>query len=156
MINLNWIRILLISILLSGCASTPVVEIEPFDTSVSFEGDFDQSWSKLVAFLSTNDVSIGTIEKDSGLVTLSGDNLSVDLLRSYCDAKAPFMWVLQNGVANGSVLMTEEDGFITATVNIKLRATSMFTDWNTGKTSYTTKPCNSLGAFETAVLNSIQ
>jgi hypothetical protein len=154
--NSKCIHIIWLSILLSGCVSTPVIEIEPFDTSVSFEGDFDRSWSKLVAFLSTNDVSIGTIEKDSGLITLSGDNLSVSLLREYCDATAPFLWSLQSGGAKGSVLMTADDGFVTATVNIKLTATSMTTDYSTGRVTYSTKPCNSRGVFETAVLNSIE
>ena len=144
------------AVILTGCASNPVVEIEPFDTSISTEGDFDASWSKMVAFLSTNDISIGTIEKDSGLVTLSGDSLSVPVLQKYCDAKAPFLWVLQNGTARGSVLMVDDDGFVTTTVNLKLTGTSMYTDWNTGRTNYTTKPCNSTGVFETALLNSVK
>lgn len=142
--------------ILTGCASNPVVELEPFDTSISTEGDFNESWSKMVAFLSTNDISIGTIEKDSGLVTLSGDSLSVPILRKYCDATAPFLWVLQNGTARGSVLMVNDDGFVTTTVNLKLNGTSMYTDWNTGRTNYQTKPCNSTGVFETALLNSVR
>ena len=43
--------IAVIVLLLGGCASAPVVEIKPFDKTVSFEGDFDQAWSKLVNFL---------------------------------------------------------------------------------------------------------
>jgi hypothetical protein len=143
-----------ITLMLGACASAPVVDIKPFDKSVSFEGDFDGSWSKLVAFLSTNDISIGTIEKDSGLVTLSGDNLSTSVVQIYCDAQAPFLWTLTGGRAGGSILMVEEDGFVTATVNIKFYGTSMTAMSNPPQ--YSTKPCNSTGAFESAVLGSLQ
>ena len=151
------ILMLVIIAFLTGCVTAPVVEIKPFDKSVSFEGDFDESWGKLVRFLSTNDVNIGTIEKDSGLITLSGDNLSAGLIQEYCDAAAPFMWVLSSGLAKGSVLMTNEDGFITATVNVKFNATSSYTDYMGGSgTKYSTTSCNSRGAFETALLGSLQ
>ena len=143
-------------IALGGCASAPVVEIKPFDKSASFEGDFDESWSKLVAFLSTNDVSIGTIEKDSGLVTLSGDNLSVALIQEYCDASAPFLWTLTGGKAKGSILMTEDSGFVTATVNVTFDGTIFFPQMGTNPAQYRSNRCNSRGAFETAVLGSIQ
>ena len=152
----NFLKLSIMVSLLAGCVTTPVVEIEPFDTSVSFEGDFGKSWSKLVQFMSTNDINIGTIEKDSGLITLSGDNLSVPILQQYCDATAPFLSILQSGTAKGSVLMVEDDGFITTTVNVKLTATSMYTDLYTGRTTYSTKPCNSTGVFETALLSSVQ
>ena len=116
----NFLKLSIMVSLLAGCVTTPVVEIEPFDTSVSFEGDFGKSWSKLVQFMSTNDINIGTIEKDSGLITLSGDNLSVPILQQYCDATGSC-----NLAPKGSVLMVEDDGFITTTVNVKLTATSM-------------------------------
>ena len=148
--------IIALMVFLGGCASAPVVEIKPFDKSVSFEGDFNQAWSKLVNFLSTNDISIGTIEKESGLVTLSGDNLGSTLITSYCDASAPFMWTLTGGKARGSVLMTEDSGFVTATVNVKFDGTIFFPQMGQSPAQYRTNPCNSRGAFETAVLGSIQ
>tara|TARA_B100000780_G_scaffold278495_1_gene252205 strand:- start:1463 stop:1933 length:471 start_codon:yes stop_codon:yes gene_type:complete len=147
--------IIALMIFLGGCASAPVIEVKPFDKSVSFEGDFDESWARLVNFLSTNDVSIGTIEKDSGLVTLSGDNLSGALVSEYCAATVPFLSTLTGGRANGSVLMTEDSGFITATVNIRFQATTMFPGYNSPPT-YSTTGCASRGAFETAVLGSLQ
>ncbi|WP_297820484.1 hypothetical protein [uncultured Paraglaciecola sp.] len=146
--------VVLAALMLGGCASAPVVEIKPFDKSVSFEGNYDESWSKLVGFMSTNDISIGTIEKDSGLVTLSGDDLSPELIAEYCDAKAPFLWVLTGGKGSGSVLMTEDSGFITATVNVKFQGTSTYTMANPPQ--YKTAKCNSRGAFESAVLGSLQ
>jgi hypothetical protein len=139
---------------LGGCASAPVIDIKPFDKSVSFEGDFDESWSKLVAFLSTNDVNIGTIEKDSGLITLSGDNLSVGIITQYCDATATFLWTMTGGTARGSILMVEDSGFVTATVNVKFQGTSSST--LSSPPTYSTSPCNSRGVFEASVLGSLQ
>tara|TARA_Y100000991_G_C21969625_1_gene348703 strand:+ start:68 stop:535 length:468 start_codon:yes stop_codon:yes gene_type:complete len=141
-------------IILGGCASTPVVEIAPFDKSASFEGDFNQSWSKLVAFMSTNDISIGTIEKDSGLITLSGDNLQPSVIKNYCDATSGFLSVLSSGRAQGSVLMVDDEGFITVTVNAKFQGT--FVNAMTNPPTYNTYPCNSTGVFETAVLGAVQ
>jgi|TARA_B110000211_G_scaffold147214_1_gene167706 hypothetical protein len=152
----NLFLISVLSLFLGACASAPVIEIKPFDKSVSFEGDFDQAWSQLVAFLSTNDISIGTIEKDSGLVTLSGDNLSSALISEYCDASAPFLWTLTGGNGTGSVLMTEDSGFITATVNVRFKGTIFFPQMGQSPPQYRTNPCNSRGAFETAVLGSLQ
>ena len=150
----NLLVVLFIAVFLGGCASAPVIDIKPFDKSVSFEGDFDESWSKLVAFLSTNDVNIGTIEKDSGLITLSGDNLSAGVITQYCDATATFLMTMTGGTARGSILMTEESGFVTATVNVKFQGTSY--SGLTNPPTYSTRPCNSRGAFEASVLGSLQ
>ena len=35
--------VVLAALMLGGCASAPVVEIKPFDKSVSFEGNYDES-----------------------------------------------------------------------------------------------------------------
>jgi hypothetical protein len=154
MTNIKQSVLLIIAIILGGCASAPVVEIAPFDKSVSYEGNFDQSWSRLVAFMSTNDISIGTIEKDSGLITLSGDNLSSSVLANYCDARSTFGFTLTSGQARGSVLMVDDEGFITVTVNVKFMGT--FMNGFTNPPSYSTRACNSTGVFETAILGSLQ
>ena len=142
-----------IASLLAACASAPI-EIKPFDKSVTTEADFNESWSKLVQFVSTNDINVGTIEKDSGLITLSGDSLSPSLVKEYCDTVPPFLWVLSGGVAKGSILMVEEDGFVTTTVNTRFSGTS-YTSM-TNPPQYQTRPCNSRGAFEAAVLGAVQ
>jgi hypothetical protein len=139
--------------LLAACASAPI-EIKPFDKSVTTESDFNESWSKLVQFVSTNDINVGTIERDSGLITLSGDSLSPSLIREYCDATPPFLWTLTGGVAKGSILMVEEDGFVTTTVNARFSGTSYTSITNPPQ--YTTRPCNSRGSFEAAVLGAVQ
>jgi len=140
------------ALIFTACASRPVVEIKPFDTSISFEGSYNEAWSKLIAFLSTNDIGIANLEKASGLIILKGDNLGVQTIQKYCDAQAPFLYTLIYGKASGSIIMTEDSGFVTATVNTKFESTSR----GTGTSPNRTAPCRSSGLFETAVLGSIQ
>ena len=139
--------------LVAGCASAPVVEIQPFDKSATVEGSYDEVWTNLIRFMSTNDVSIASVEKDSGLIVLTGDSLSKSLIEEYCDAKAPFLWSLTGGTAKGSVIVADDAGFITVTVNAKFQGSMMNSMSN--PPTYSTKPCNSRGAFETAVLGSV-
>lgn len=139
--------------LVAGCASAPVVEIQPFDKSATVEGSYDEVWTNLIRFMSTNDISIASVEKDSGLIVLTGDNLSPGVITEYCDAKAPFLWYLTGGIAKGSVIVNADDDFTTVTVNTKFSATASTT--LTNPPQFSTKPCNSRGAFETSVLGSI-
>ena len=145
---------LLLALLLAGCASTPVVEIQPFDKSVTIETPYDEVWTNLIRFMSTNDISIASVEKDSGLIVLTGDNLSPSLIREYCDAKPPVFWTISGGNAKGSVIVANEDGFTTVTVNAKFQGT-YYTSL-TNPPQFSTRGCNSRGAFETAVLGSVQ
>ena len=140
--------------LLGACASAPVEEIKPFDKSRTLEAPYDEVWTNLIRFMSTNDISIASVEKDSGLIVLTGDNLSSSLMEEYCDAKATFLTTLTSGKASGSVIVNSDEDFTTVTVNAKFSAT--FMNPMTNPPSYSTRPCNSRGAFETAVLGSIQ
>ena len=139
--------------LLAGCASAPV-EIMPFDKSRTIEGSYDQVWTNLIRFMSTNDIAIGSVEKESGLIVLTGDDLAPDVIQAYCDATAPFLWVLTGGKARGSVIVNADDDFVTVTVNAKFQGTAQST--MTNPPTYSTRPCNSRGAFENAVLGSLE
>ena len=140
--------------LVAACASAPVVEIMPFDKSRTIETPYDEVWTNLIRFMSTNDISIASVEKDSGLIVLTGDNLSSSLMVEYCDAKPTFLTTLTSGKASGSVIVNADEDFTTVTVNAKFSATYM--NPMTNPPTYSTRPCNSRGAFETAVLGSIQ
>lgn len=147
------LSILTLVMFLASCASTPVVEIQPFDKSRTVEQPFDAVWTNLIRFMSTNDISIASVEKDSGLIVLTGDNLSPGVITEYCDAKAPLFWYLTGGIAKGSVIVNADDDFTTVTVNTKFSATASTN--LTNPPQFSTKPCNSRGAFETSVLGSI-
>lgn len=144
----------MVTIMMVGCATTPVVEIKPFDKNLTVEGSYDAVWTNLIRFMSTNDISIASVEKESGLIVLTGDNLSASLISEYCDATAPFLWTLTGGKASGSVLVNDDEGFVTVTVNAKFHGTLYYA--LSSPPQYSTKPCNSRGAFEAAILGSVQ
>ena len=138
---------------LVSCASTPVV-IAPFDKSLTVEKSFDEVWSTLVRFMSTNDVGIKTIEKESGLIQLEGENLSTQLIQNYCVTNSGMFTSVSSGRVDGSITVFDEDGFVTVNVN----ARHSFTLMNplTNPPTYQTLSCEATGAFETAVLNSVR
>lgn len=140
--------------LVAACASAPVEEIKPFDKSRTMEASYDEVWTNLIRFMSTNDVSIASVEKDSGLIVLTGDNLTGALMQEYCDAKPAFLAALSGGKASGSVIVNADGDFTTVTVNARFSAT--YVNAMANPPVYSTRPCNSRGAFETAVLGSIQ
>ncbi len=139
---------------LVGCAAAPQVEIAAFDKSATVEASFDAVWSDLIRFLSTNDVSIATIEKESGLIALRGEGLSASLITSYCDAQPTFLTLISSGIVSGSITVIEDSGFVTVNANMRYRAT-LVNNFSTPPT-YFTSDCNSKGVFETALLSSFQ
>jgi hypothetical protein len=148
------VAIIFLAGIVAACASAPVVEIKPFDKSRTLETPYDEVWTNLIRFMSTNAISIASVEKDSGLIVLTGDDLSSSAMKEYCDAKPTFLTSLTGGKASGSVIVNADEDFTTVTVNAKFSAT--FMNPMTNPPTYSTRPCNSRGAFETAVLGSIQ
>ena len=140
-------------VFLVGCATVEEVVIEPFDKSVTVEKDFDDVWGTLVRFMSTNDISIQTIEKDSGLIALRGENLTSGLIRGLCDAQAGLFATISSGGANGSITVVDDDGFVT--VNVNMRFTATFYNSMSNPPTYSTSNCNSRGTFEKSLLASL-
>jgi len=139
--------------IVASCATTAVVVVEPFDTSKTYMSDYDATWTKLIRFMSTNQVSIGTIEKDSGLVTLNGTNLSKDLVLEYC-ASNPVWWpnTTTGGTAQGNITLTETDGFTTANVNVRFNVQGQYCYQGC---NYIDVQCDSNGKFEKSLLDAL-
>ena len=139
--------------IVASCATTAVVVVEPFDTSKTYMSDYDSTWTKLIRFMSTNQVSIGTIEKDSGLVTLNGTNLSKDLVLEYC-ASNPVWWpnTTTGGTAQGNITLTETDGFTTANVNVRFNVQGQYCYQGC---NYIDVQCDSNGKFEKSLLDAL-
>ena len=140
---------------MAACASAPILEINPFDSSKTYMNDFDTQWSKLVRFFSTNSVGIGNIEKDSGLITVDNVNLDYGLIKEYCPNAAshvPMLWSPLGGTIRGSVTLTDEDEFTTAYVNVRFQVVSQYC-YQGCQTK--TERCDSGGAFEKAVLDAL-
>tara|TARA_B100000674_G_C37427174_1_gene727770 strand:+ start:161 stop:625 length:465 start_codon:yes stop_codon:yes gene_type:complete len=137
-----------------SCASTPTVVVEPFDTNKTYMSSFDDSWKKLVRFFSTNQIGIGTLEKDSGIITVNNERLSSQLVNSYCaNNPTPFLYSQTGGTARGSVTLVEDDGFTTANVNITFSVNAQYCYQGC---QYVSNICQSNGTFEKALLSSLE
>ena len=149
----NTLKALSVLFIVASCATTAVV-VEPFDTSKTYMSDFDTQWKKLVRFFSTNQVGIGTIEKDSGIVTVNNQNLSQDLINQYCATEVPFLWTPNGGSVVGSATLVDEEGFVTANINMqftqKLQSCDLY-----GRCNFQMKACTSKGVFEKALLEAL-
>jgi len=151
--NKTLVAMILPTIILGGCASAPKVVIQPFDKSKTVEKSYDETWSSLIRFLSTNDIDIATLEKESGLIQLKGENLSTKLISEYCAIETSFMYSLDSGSGKGSITVVDEDGFVTVNTNIRFKFTEVSSMSN--PPSYKTLNCSSTGKLETAILNSV-
>ncbi|MCP4598278.1 hypothetical protein [Neptuniibacter sp.] len=143
------------SLLTVGCTANKPKQVATFDTSETFQASKDEVWGKLVRFMSTNQLGISTIEKDSGLLVINNQNVAQNLLSSYCDSGSavPFLWVPVGGKVSGNVTVVEDEGFSTASINISFNQVSEFCYQGC---KYTTKQCQSLGSFEKALLSSLR
>ena len=143
-----------VSALVVGCASAPTVVVEPFDTVATVENDFDTTWSKLIRFASTNQIPIKTLEKDSGLIVFENTSMSPNLIAQYCaNINVPLLWTLKSGQASGNVTVVDEGGFSTVAVNMSFQAT---TEYCYQGCNYNTVQCESLGKFETGLLEAVR
>jgi len=142
-------------LMVTGCVTAPQV-IAPFDTSATSEASFDETWTKLVRFMTTNQIGIATIEKDSGLIVMDNDNLQTDLTLKYCDAPSAVGWPysLIGGQVSGNVNVVSDAGFTTVSVNTTFRAVSEYCGNNGCQTRV--RVCNSNGNFEGEVLDAVK
>lgn len=146
--------VVIFGLFLVGCASQPYVEVERFDTNATVESDFDTTWSKLIRFASTNQIGIKTIEKDSGLIVFENTSMSPSMIRQYCtNIVTPMLWTLKSGQASGNVTVVDEGGFSTVAVNMSYQSTSEYCYQGC---NYNTSRCDSLGKFETDLLNAVR
>lgn len=139
--------------LLISC-STAQVEVDPFETSRTYLSDYDTQWKKMVRFFSTNTISIGTLEKESGIITVNSMNLNPQTIGEYCLYTVPFLQNLSGGSVTGSATLVEDDEFVTANVNFAMNVT--FSSCNMyGQCFYTTQACVSNGSLERSLLDAL-
>ena len=141
---------IILSLFTFGCATTSVVGNSV--TSETVMSDFDETWSKVIRFFSTNQIGIGTLEKESVIVTISGENLAMDVMRKYCDAKpaTPLLWTPLMGTAKGSVTLVDEGDFVTANVNVSFSIVSAY------GANRVVNGCSSTNVFEDSLLDTLR
>lgn len=142
--------LLFLTIVLTSCATTQVIPNSV--VSESYRASYDEVWTKVIRFFATNQISIGTLEKESGIVTLKGENLDSQLINKYCEAveNNQLFEFLRYGNVMGSVNVIDEGGIVTVTVNTRYNSIH-----GSGQTIYPPRPCASKGIFERSILDSI-
>ena len=142
----------ILSLSIVGCASPAAVVIEPFDVSRTYQQDYDTTWANLIRFLSANQISIATLEKDSGIVAINTVFLGSDDIQQYCNATASLFRVVDRGAVTGNIFVTDEDGVSTATINISFSYDTVILGDNTSRI---TSSCDSLGVLEGLILGEL-
>jgi hypothetical protein len=128
---------------LAGCATPP--KQTAFSNTQTYQSSKDQVWSDLLAFFTSNNIQIKTIEKDSGVIYAErsrsdpsmadcGQDLAVELSRP----------------ATLNVFVKPEASGTTVTVNATFEVIRSFDNrtW--------TAPCHSTGVLERQILSSIK
>ena len=79
-----------------------------------------------------------------------------DRINEYCAVESPgWLWAPMGGAVVGSATLVDEDeGFITANVNMQFTAQFQSCDLY-GRCNYMNKPCKSNGNFEKALLSAL-
>ncbi len=137
----------LIAASLSACATAPaVIEIE---NSRTIPQTKDQVWSNLVEYFASSNITIKTIEKDSGIIyaeRMFGRGYSiVDL----ADCGADPMAVPASATADLNVFVRERPGGVTTTVNARFHQQRV-SAWDN---SISSVDCSSLGTIERTILD---
>lgn len=64
---MRYLTLVLALVVLAGCASVPP-RIHNFESSRTFNTDYDTTWGKLVSFFGRNNIPIKNLEKVSGII----------------------------------------------------------------------------------------
>ncbi len=136
---------------LSACATAP--QTYSFEKSRKFDASFDDVWEGVISYFAENNISIKTLEKDSGLVVAENDHFPAGELTKYADCGTNSM--VTNAYATGKINV-----FIRAvgpdTTKIQTNAKFIQTAQSSWDRSTIVTPCNSKGTLEQAVLDSIE
>lgn len=154
MLNLRLLVLSGVFGVLGGCATVPAQNYQ-FDNSRTYSNKtYDQVWDGLIGFLTSNNIPIKTIEKDSGVIYSETDNFSKPAFSKFFPiadcGQPPLFWTA--GVAYGSFNIfvskatPQPKVTVTTTISQQIRYENQISQLN----------CNSIGNFEKAVLDSIK
>lgn len=134
----------------SGCASTPPAHI-PIENSRRIALSKDVAWSNLVEHFAAGNITIKTIERDSGIIYAERMFGTVADVATFADCGVPGMSVPISSSVDLNVFVREVEGGVNATVNASFRQQRRST-WDN---SLSTVECASLGTIERSVLSAI-
>lgn len=142
------VGIIALTTLIAGCATPPAYI--PFDNSSTVSLSKDEVWSNLVEYFATSNISIKTIEKDSGIIYAERMLAGPSEIASVASCGANFMAPSVGATADMNVFVREEAGGatrVTVTTNFReMRSNTM------ANGQLFTAQCNSLGVLEAGIL----
>lgn len=142
--------ILGIAVASMGACATPAQSFQ-YDNSRSVHADFDETWSRTIQVLASNNLPIKTLEKDSGIIVAENELVTAASMGEAASCPSSAFATPIGGVMNYNVFVkSSAPNLTTVTVNTAYRMT--YRDMNGGAIS---QVCNSNGNVERKLLNAI-
>jgi hypothetical protein len=135
----------IVGLLLSACATAP--KATQFDNSRQVSLSFDDAWERTISYFAENNISIKTLEKDSGLIVAESATVGPDQLQKLADCGSA--GVGQPGTASYNVFVRDQQSQGVA-VQINAAFNQSFRNIWTGRNEQV--QCLSKGVLEAALL----
>ncbi|SFS42714.1 hypothetical protein [Brevundimonas viscosa] len=133
--------------LMAGCATPPAYI--PFDNTATVQLSKDEVWSNLVEYFATSNISIKTIEKDSGIIYAERMLAGPQEISSVASCGSAFLAPAIAATADLNVFVREQAGSTRITVTTQFRETRSNA---LAQGQLSVSRCNSLGVLENAIL----
>lgn len=145
-------RLVFASLISLALMATGACATLPTDHSVTktktYAASKDAVWTELVRFFAQNNISIKTIEKDSGVIFAETQNIAGT---SIADCGKPDAFTIETGrVGNFNVFASERNAATEVTINTAFTASHR--DMNNIVKPF---PCNSTGQLERMIFNGL-
>ncbi|MFT6857029.1 MAG: hypothetical protein ACJA0X_003016 [Cyclobacteriaceae bacterium] len=134
---------------ISGCASVPWIT-PPSDeytvvNSKSYDKSYDDVWAGILGYLSDNKAMIKSADKSNGLITAELSAFE----DAFADCGKDSSMNITGRSASINILIRRSNENVVATVN------NEFLESRQMMQAFTKTPCNSKGALETSILDSV-
>lgn len=139
----NWA--LLLGFGCGGCASAPTLMPEVY--VVRTEMTFDQVWANVIEVFATENITIKTLEKDSGIIVAEPQAVDIRTLRRLSDCGSMTFHYVVDGTVGYNVFVREVGGAREVRVNSRITG-----NFDGPYDSRVVRECISRGAFERSLL----
>jgi hypothetical protein len=149
MVNMKFSNTMMMLLVITGCASVPWITPPSNDYTVvnskSYQKSYDEVWAKALEFLSENKTMIKSADKSNGLITAELSAFEDNIADCGSDASM----IVTGRSANISILIMRSNE------EVRVKVNNEFLESRQMMQSFTTTPCNSKGALENSILESL-
>lgn len=142
----NLIAASLLAMCVSACATAP--QQTSFQNTKTVASSFDEAWDTAISYFAENNVSIKTLEKDSGIVVAEAGTVPYQALLELADCGTQPLASNYNGGATYNVFVREASAGTIVQVNAKF----LLSYFDRTQGGLTTTECFSKGIFEQGLL----